>query len=185
MKSEDSKLDEELMYHRVGKCSPLSRDCFCSCFFSLFTCEHEFLNPILGKSFIPYRTDRSASEDGSVSVDPSLLTGLRKESPKGESFGTSGIFYQWAKTGEPSISSSLIKERKQDEQARVSIGDFKVGASLLLYYSNGRSRDWCPKWREIYKKLAFCPDRTFSIHDLLYEGKSESLIWQLYKIDTF
>lgn len=74
------------MYHRVGKCSPLSRDCFCSCFFSLFTCEHEFLNPILGKSFIPYRTDRSASEDGSVSVDPSLLTGLRKESPKGESF---------------------------------------------------------------------------------------------------
>lgn len=91
MKSEDSKLDEELMYHRVGKCSPLSRDCLCSCFFSLFTCEHEFLNPILGKSFIPYRTDRSASEDGSVSVDPSLLTGLRKESPKGESFGTSGI----------------------------------------------------------------------------------------------
>ena len=81
MKSEDSKLDEELMYHRVGKCSLLSRDCFCSCFFSLFTCEHEFLNPILGKSFIPYRTDRSASEDG----------GLRKESPKGESFGTSGI----------------------------------------------------------------------------------------------
>ena len=91
MKSEDSKLDEELMYHRVGKCSPLSRDCFCSSFFSLFTCEHEFLNPILGKSFIPYRTDRSASEDDSVSVDPPLLTGLRKESPKGESFGTSGI----------------------------------------------------------------------------------------------
>src|ERR1043165_7450774 len=87
MKSEDSKLDEELMYHRGGKFSLLSRDCFCSCFFSLFTCEHEFLNPILGKSFIPsYRTDRSASEDGSVSVDPSLLTGLRKESPKGESF---------------------------------------------------------------------------------------------------
>lgn len=76
-------------------------------------------------------------------------------------------------------------ERKQDEQAWVSIGDFKVGAYLLLYYSNGRSRDWCPKWREIYKNLAFCPDRTFSIHDLLYEGKSESLIWQLYKIDTF
>lgn len=81
--------------------------------------------------------------------------------------------------------SEKKKERKQDEQAWVSIGDFKVGAYLLLYYSNGRSRDWCPKWREIYKKLAFCPDRTFSIHDLLYEGKSESLVWQLYKIDTF
>ncbi|MFS8001243.1 hypothetical protein Hanom_Chr13g01188051 [Helianthus anomalus] len=91
MKSEDSNLDEELMYRKVGKCSLLSRDCFCSCFFSLFTCEHEFLNPILGKSFIPYRTDRSASEDGSVSVDPSLLTDLRKEIPKGESFGTLGI----------------------------------------------------------------------------------------------
>lgn len=92
MKLEDSKLDEEFMYYRVGKCFFFLRDCFCFCFFSFFICEYEFLNLILGKSFIFYRIDRLVSEDGLVLVNFLFFIGLWKESFKGESFGILGIF---------------------------------------------------------------------------------------------